>query len=224
MTVLFAGFAVGLLIIGAFFTFYRNREATPEFQLPSLDNPYKNRIALEKALIEWVESRDRPLATWLRALNPKVRQAIVKEVEKFCKKKKFEVAWIINQQIEDEILQMTLNQFLLQFLQSERMVVDAEADLKAYVGLVDLVQNINRRNRKQQAQLVYLQLVNNGVLPQSNIDMLLSKDRNRWENAAKSITLASRTDRPIVNLAVREHVLGEVPRIEPVVVPHSAST
>ncbi len=224
MTVLFAGLAIVLVVIGAFFTFSRGGEETPAFQLPSLHNNYKNNLALAQALIEWMRPHDAALADWLQTMNPKAQEEIVKEVEKFCQKKHFHMAWVIDQQIEDEALQMTLTQFLLQFLQGERMLAQSESELKAYVALVDLVQNINRRKRKQKAQLVYLQLVNNEVLPQGNLDMLLSKDKKRWENAAKSITLASRTNRPMVNVAISEHVLEERPAADPVIAIPSRST
>lgn len=218
MTLVFAGFAILLLVIGAFFTFSRQAEAAPEFELPSLNNNYRNTVALTQRLNEWVDGRDAALGAWLRTLNPQKKEALIKEVEKFCKKKQFEVAWVIDQQIEDAELQATLDQFLLQFLNGERLLIDSEKELRAYVALVKLVQNPSKRKHKHKTQMIYLQLVSNEVLPQDNIDMLLSKDSKRWENAARSITLASRTDRPIVNRAVQEHVLGETPRAEPVVV------
>lgn len=214
MTLLFAGLAILLLATGTFFTFYRNRTQPAMFELPMLKNGYRNKTQLAQKLGEWVTTRNPALGAWFKGLSVNEQKGVVQEIDTYCKKHGFVVGWVLDQQIEDGELQATLTKFLLQFLDGQRMLAQSRPDLNAYVALVDMVQNIGRRKRKQNAQLVYLELVNLDVIPRGNVDMLLSQDRSRWDNAAQSITLAARTNRSIVNLVVREHVLGEPPRVE----------
>ncbi|MGB1249025.1 MAG: hypothetical protein ACPG8W_00215 [Candidatus Promineifilaceae bacterium] len=220
MIYLYAGAAVILIAVGAFFTFYRGRSKDDEFQMPVLKNNFRNRAALTEAFMMWIKQADAASGAWLLNLEPKERDAFVKAADRFCKKGGFQLAWIVEDQIEDETLRLHMAQSVQRFVQAHRSESEAKGDLVVYKALIDLLKNAGRGKYRPKTQAVYLQLAKQDVIPQANVDILFQRDRRRWEQAAKAIALASRSNRAAVNQAIREHVLGEP---QPVV-QQSAST
>lgn len=208
--VYFVGIVVAVILVGGFFAVYRSRKKEEAFEMPALTNRFRNRDALARELIAWSQRVDAPgLGAWLGSMGQDERAALVKELQRFCKDAGFKLAWIVEDQIEDEAVRDELAQATQQFLQAHRVGAQARDGLQVYVALVDLLQNPDGRKNRPKTQAVYLQLANKGVVPQADIDLLFEKDRRRWEHAAKSIAVASRADRENVNQAIRAHVLGE---------------
>lgn len=214
MIFIFGGIAIVLIAIGTGVAIYRNRSDKRGNELPVLTNKYRNPKLREQRLLEWADAQDPDLGGWMREMHAKESKQLLKEVERFCKSKKFQIAWILDQQIEDENVQTALNSAILDFLRSQYTTDKTRKELEDYVALIDLLENVDSSRYQQKLQAIYLQLVNQHVIPQGNIEMLFSADRRRWKKAGKSIAIASRAERELVNLAIREHMLGEVPRAE----------
>jgi hypothetical protein len=216
----YIGLAVALIVIGSVFTVYRNRNHKG-VDLPTLRNNFGSRRELNEQFVAWVGRMDdmQGSGAWLKALEPKERVMLIREVEAFCKDVGFRLPWLISEQIEDTQLREHLETAVLRYLQSHQAGMVAQEELRVYVALVDLLNNAERRSYRPKTQAVYLQLANSQVIPNVETNLLFKKDRRRWEYAAEAIAAVSRTDREAVNQAIRQHVLGETPVIPPVSTP-----
>ena len=224
MVFILGGVAILLIAIGGFATYARYSKKRREMELPSLVNKYRNANLRGQRLLEWAMVQEEPVGEWLRDMHDKERKQLLRELDRFCKQKKFDLAWVLDQQVEDKDVQTALNQAVMQFLRAQFSADDSAKDLENYIALIDLLQHAESHRYRNQMQTIYLQLVNQNAIPKGNTELLFSGDSGRWKKGAKSIALASRTHREIVNLAVREHMLGEVPKAEYKSVDESSGT
>jgi hypothetical protein len=195
------------LTIGTFTTVQlgrRKRADAGEIPRPRLskrsDRKHKQLPAL---LLAWAEQRDRHgVGAWLQRLSVKELKLLTKDVAVFTRDMGFDLLWVVDQQIDEVNLRDEVGHMVFSYIEAFYRAAILQDDMHLYVTLVDFLNNLSRRRYQAQAQAVFKQLIDDGVIPRSSAELIFARKSKRIKHVEQAILQAAQSDRTAVKLAV----------------------
>lgn len=158
----------------------------------------------------WVAQQDwADTNTWLASLDEKGLTNITSEMAAFCEDAGFDLAWLIQNQINKEALRETLENAVRLNLQAFHHASRVQPSLTLYKTLVDWLQKPTSRKYRHDTRAIYSQLAQEGVIPPASADALLDTNKNRWQHVTDALHTAYRNDPNAVERAVQTIILTE---------------
>ena len=163
---------------------------------------------------EWVvNASDAPaVKDWLNALSDEGLKAYTKHLSRFCTDMGFELAWLVEGQIDqrDAQLGQTAKSIVLHYCQACQQAATCQEDLEVHKHLLSLEQHpAGRKNRIFGEQLL-AKLVEANLVTTSTTAFISASTSERQQIIAEAINEAVSKDQATFNRLVRE-VLYHVP-------------
>lgn len=166
--------------------------------------------ALPEAFATWVAQQESSAAsTWFANLDTADQATITDEIAGFCEDANFDLAWVVQSQVDNERLRLLLESLVLSHLDTNYKASSAQAGLELYKALVAWLSKPTARKYRQQTRQIYVKLIEDDVIPAASADTLLGTDKNRWKHVESVVQEAYQKHPEAVSQAVKAVLLNK---------------
>ena len=165
---------------------------------------------LNSAFCAWVAQQESGEAgSWLATLDEKQQKHVTKEMAGFCEDAGFELGWVVQNQIDNDVLQRALGQSILHNLNGFHRASIVQPLLTLYKTTVDWLNNLSSRKYRKETRAIYTRLVHAGKIPPASANALLDSNKNRWQHVTAALHDAYEREPKAVESEVQRVILSD---------------
>ncbi len=164
---------------------------------------------------EWVAKAfadDPSVNNWVQGLSQEGLQAFTDHLSVFCSEMGFELAWVVQQQLETQPeLAQTFAQVVSHYCRACHQAAATQDDLEVYKTLQAFERNPASRKTQAFGQKLFAKVVEAGLTSVSMPEYLISAPKEQQQYMVRAIREAAKTNHAVFNRLLKEVVRDSAP-------------
>jgi len=164
---------------------------------------------------EWIAKTcadDPAVNNWVQGLSQEGLQAFTDHLSVFCSEMGFELAWVVQQQLETQPeLAQTFAQVVSHYCRACHQAAATQDDLEVYKTLQAFERNPASRKTQAFGQKLFAKVVEAGLTSVSMPEYLISAPKEQQQYMVRAIREAAKTNHAVFNRLLKEVVRDSAP-------------
>jgi hypothetical protein len=164
---------------------------------------------------EWIAKAfadDPSVNNWVQGLSQEGLQAFTDHLSVFCSEMGFELAWVVQQQLETQPeLAQTFAQVVSHYCRACHQAAATQDDLEVYKTLQAFERNPASRKTQAFGQKLFAKVVEAGLTSVSMPEYLISAPKEQQQYMVRAIREAAKTNHAVFNRLLKEVVRDSAP-------------
>ena len=176
---------------------------------------------------EWITKTcadDPSVNNWVQGLSQEGLQAFTDHLSVFCHETGFELAWVVQQQLEMQPeLAQTFAQVVSHYCRACQQVATAQDELEVYKNLQAFEHNPASKKTQAFGQKLFAKVVEAGLTSVSMSEYLIAAPKEQQQYMVRAIREAAKTNHVVFNRLLKEVASDSAPA-SPVAQPATTQT
>jgi len=151
----------------------------------------KKQVNLAQNFRVWVTERleqRQDLQQWLLALSDEAFEILSNQLSLFCEELNIDFAWLVEKRLDRKpLLKAKVEQVIITYCSSCWQAVQIQKELQSFRVLDTILMNPTDKQQQSVSQKLYIELINQGLVPKPEPDMHFASESERWKHVTEVI-------------------------------------